>query len=54
MAQFKVLSQHLSEETEEDYENICQYSRFSGRDTNPGPLEYEAGVLITRLRRLIT
>jgi hypothetical protein len=34
--------------------NLSWDSRSPGRDLNPGPLEYEAGVLTTRLRRDIT
>jgi hypothetical protein len=33
--------------------NLSQDSRCPGRDFNPGPPEYEAGVLITRPRRLV-
>jgi hypothetical protein len=35
-------------ETEENHENLYQVSRFQGRDLNPGPPEYETGVLTTR------
>jgi hypothetical protein len=40
------------EETEESHEK-SQDSRPPGRDLNPGPFKYEAGVPPTRLRRLI-
>jgi hypothetical protein len=33
--------------------NLSQDSRSPGRDLNPGPPEYEAGVLTTRPRRLV-
>jgi hypothetical protein len=46
VAQFKVLSRHLPR-TKENYE-IPQDSRCLGRYLNPGPPEYEAGVLTTR------
>jgi hypothetical protein len=32
---------------------LCQYNRYKGRDLNPGPPEYEAGVPPTSPRRLI-
>jgi hypothetical protein len=32
-------------EEEENHENLSQDSRCPGRDLNPGPLRYEAGVL---------
>jgi hypothetical protein len=43
---FKLLSRHLSEGTDE-YHETPQDSRPPGRDLNPGPPEYEAGVLTT-------
>jgi hypothetical protein len=33
--------------------NLSQGSRSPGRDLNPGPPEYEAGVLTTRPRRSV-
>jgi hypothetical protein len=41
---FKVLSQHSPEGTEEDHENP-QDSRSPVRYLNPGPLDYDTGVL---------
>jgi hypothetical protein len=38
----------------ENHENLSQDSLSTGRDLNPGTPEYEAEVLTTRLRRLIT
>jgi hypothetical protein len=35
-------------------ENVSQDNRSEGRDLNPGRPEYEAGVLTTRPRRLVT
>jgi hypothetical protein len=37
----------------ETTKNVSQESRFPGRDFNPRPPDYEAGVLLTRPRRLI-
>jgi hypothetical protein len=37
----------FSGETEENHENLSHNSRSPGRDLNPGPPEYEAGVLTT-------
>jgi len=39
---FKVLSQHLPGETEENHENLSHDSRSQDRDLNQGPPEYEA------------
>jgi hypothetical protein len=47
---FKVLSWHFSGGTEENDENLSQVNRSPGRDFNPRPPEYEAGVLATRPR----
>jgi hypothetical protein len=33
--------------------NLSQHSRSPGRDLNPGPPEYEAGVLTTRTLSLV-
>jgi hypothetical protein len=41
---FKLLFQNLSGGTEKKHKN-CQASRYLGRELNPGPPEYEAGVL---------
>jgi hypothetical protein len=46
----KVLFQNSPVGTEKTHENLNQYSRSPGRDLNPGPSEYEAGVLTTRPR----
>jgi hypothetical protein len=35
-------------------ENIIQESRSPGGDLNPGPPEYEGGVLTTRQRRSVS
>jgi hypothetical protein len=45
---FTMLSQDLPEGTEEKHENLSQNFLSSGRDLNPVPLEYEAGVLTLR------
>jgi hypothetical protein len=45
---FTALSQNLPEGTEEKHENLSQNFQSSGRDLDPEPLEYEAGVLTTR------
>jgi hypothetical protein len=50
VAYFKVLTQNLPGWTERNHENQCQDIRSPGRDLNPGPAEYEAGVLTTRSR----
>jgi hypothetical protein len=42
------LSQHLPERTKEKHENVYQNSLSSSRYLNPGPLEYDAGVLTTQ------
>jgi hypothetical protein len=36
-----------------DTETLSQYSRSPGRDLNPRPPEYEAGVLTTRPQRSV-
>jgi hypothetical protein len=43
---FKLLSRYFSEGTDE-YHETPQDSRSLGRELNPGPPEYEAGVLTT-------
>jgi hypothetical protein len=48
---FKVLSQHLPVETEENYENLNQHSDRRGRESNPGSPKYE--VLKVKGRLLI-
>jgi hypothetical protein len=40
--------------TEENHEKLSQVRRFPGRDLNPVPPEYEAGVLTTQPRRSVT
>jgi hypothetical protein len=42
MAQFKVLSHHLSGETEINQKMLSQDSKSPGQDLNPGLFEYEA------------
>jgi hypothetical protein len=48
MAKFKVLFQHFPDRTEE---NLTHNSLSEDRDLNPGPSEYEAGMLTTRPQR---
>jgi hypothetical protein len=48
---FQVLSWHLPGETEDNHENLSQNSPSPGRDLNPGPHEYETGLLNTHLQR---
>jgi hypothetical protein len=50
---FKVLSGHLPGGTEEKHKIIGQDIRSPGIGLDPGPPEYEAGVLTTRSRRSI-
>jgi hypothetical protein len=45
-----ILSYYLPGGTEKNYENLRQDSRSPGRDLNPWPSEYEAGLLTTRPR----
>jgi hypothetical protein len=52
MAYIKVLPRHSFGGTEKDGEN-SQDSPFLGRDLNPGPHEYEAGMLKTQPRRSV-
>jgi hypothetical protein len=52
VAQFKVLSGHLPEETEENNEKR-QDSLSPGRDLNPGCHKYEAGELTMQMRLLV-
>jgi hypothetical protein len=49
---FKVLSQNLRGGTEKNHETPYN-SRSPGWDLNPGPPEYESGVLTTRPRQLV-
>jgi hypothetical protein len=49
----KLLSQTLPGGTEENHENLSQDCWPPCRDLNPGPPEYEVGVLITRPRRIL-
>jgi hypothetical protein len=44
---FKVLSQGSLGVTEKSHEKLKSHSRSLGRDLNPGPTEYETGVLTT-------
>jgi hypothetical protein len=46
---FKVLSRYLPVGPEENHKNLSQDSGSPGRDLNPGPRKYEAGVLTTPL-----
>jgi hypothetical protein len=39
--------------SEKTHENLSQDSQSPGRDFNPGPPEYEAGVLTARTRRSV-
>jgi hypothetical protein len=50
----KALSRNLPGGTEENHEKISQDIRSPGSDLNPGPPEYEAGVLTTRPRRSVS
>jgi hypothetical protein len=50
---FKLLSKYFSGGTEGNHEHFIEDIRSPGRDFNPGPAEYEAGVLTTRPRRLV-
>jgi hypothetical protein len=49
----EVLSRHLpwGGGTEENTKNLSQGIWFRGVNMNPGPTEYKAGLLTTRLRR---
>jgi hypothetical protein len=49
----KELTRHSTDRTEENHEKP-QGSRSLGRNLNPGPPEYEAGVLTTRPRRSVS
>jgi hypothetical protein len=44
----------LSGGTGENHEQPQSGSRSLGRDLNPGPPEYESGILTSQLRRLVT
>jgi hypothetical protein len=53
VAKFKVLLfRHFPGGTEKN-QNVSQHSLSPGRNLNPGPPEYEAGVLTTRPRRSV-
>jgi hypothetical protein len=55
VASFKVLSWNLPEGAAETTEtNLSQDSQALDRNLNPGTLEYEGGVLITRLWRSVS
>jgi hypothetical protein len=45
---FKVLSWHSTAGTEENHKNFSQDGWSMGKDLNPGPPEYELGVLTTQ------
>jgi hypothetical protein len=49
----KVASQHSIGGTEENHDNVSQDSLSLGRNLNPRPPEYEAGVLTARPRRAV-
>jgi hypothetical protein len=51
---FNVLSRHSPGGTEKTTKNLSQDSWSLGRDLNPGPPEYGAGVLTTRPRRSVS
>jgi hypothetical protein len=51
---FKAISRYWSGGTEKNPKNLSQDIRPPGRGLSPGPLEYAAGVLTTRPRRLVT
>jgi hypothetical protein len=48
VAYFNLLFQNFPEGTEENHKTFNHDSWSRGRDFDPGPLEYEAGVLPTR------
>jgi hypothetical protein len=50
---FKGLSRYSSGRTDENHENLNQDSQSPGRDFNPAPAEYEAGVLTSGPRRSV-
>jgi hypothetical protein len=50
---FKVLSRNLPGGTEGKHEKSITIAGRWGLDLNPGPPEYEVGVLTTRLRRWV-
>jgi hypothetical protein len=50
---FKVLFQHSPWGTEEKHKKLSQDSRSPGQDRNPGPPEYEVGLLATQPRRSV-
>jgi hypothetical protein len=53
MAYLKVLSWHLLEGLRKNHKNVSQDSWSPGRDLNPGPSKYEAGVLTTQLHSVV-
>jgi hypothetical protein len=53
MASFEVLSRICLEGLRKTTKNLSQDSRSPGRDLNPGPPEYKAGVLTTRAQHSI-
>jgi hypothetical protein len=50
---FKVLSRHSTEGMRKTTKNLSQDSFSTGRNLNPRPSEYEAGVLTARPRRSV-
>jgi hypothetical protein len=48
VAYFKVLSRHSLEEMRKTPITLSEDSRYPGRNLNPGPPEYQAGVLTTQ------
>jgi hypothetical protein len=49
VAKFKVVSRYLLERLRTTTASLSQNNQSPGRDLDPGPLEYEAGLLATRL-----
>jgi hypothetical protein len=54
VAYSKVLSSYLPGGIEKNHKNLSQDSPSPGRGMNPGPPEYEAGMLNTRPQRSVT
>jgi hypothetical protein len=50
---FKTLSRHLLGSSEENRDKSQTDSRSPGRNSNPGPPEFESGMLTNRPRRLV-
>jgi hypothetical protein len=49
----KAVSRHLSGGTKESHKILSEDSLYPGRDLNPGPPEFEAGVLSPPPRRTV-